>query len=270
MKQRYARISLVVVVTLLLAACGPAAADATATSTPFSPEMIQTAAAQTVVAQLTQQAALVTPTIPPTATFTSTPGGTATLFPTLANPGGGVVIPANTCNNSLYISDVTIPDGTLLAPNQEFTKTWKVKNTGTCTWSTSFKIVYSNGEKMGGTSTAMPNSVKPNEQVDISVKLKAPATSGSFTGVWVLADDKDKNFGTALTVVIKTGTVTPTKTFTPSKTATAGTPASPTSTFTITNTIPPTNTFTVGPTNTHTPTLTPTIPPTETFTPSGT
>jgi hypothetical protein len=262
MKQRFAGIGLVVIVALLLAACGPAAADATSTSTPFSPEMIQTAAAQTVIAQLTQQAALNTPTSLPTATFTSTPAGTITPLATLPNVGGISTPARSTCNSSTYISDVTITDGTLVAPNQEFIKTWRVSNTGTCAWTTSFNIVFSSGEKMGGGSTSLTKAVAPGEQIDVSVKLKAPSTTGSFTGVWILADGSGQTFPTVLTVVIKTGSVTasPTKSITvsPSKTSTSG--VVPTSTWT------PTNTIAVAPTETPTST----VAPTETVAPTST
>ena len=181
------------------------------------------------------------PTLPPLATSTLAVGG------------------ASGCDNSVYISDVTIPDGTTVAPGQAFTKTWKVSNTGTCTWTTAYQIIFLYGEMMGGKATAIGKVVNTGQSADISVALTAPSTAGNSTGTWRLSNTNSQPFGTFLTVVIKTGAVTGTATTTPTPTSTGAVTAA-TSTYTLTPTIAPAAT-TVVPTNTNTPTPTNTTAP---------
>ncbi len=116
------------------------------------------------------------------------------------------------CNNSLWISDITVPDGTPMAPGQAFTKTWKVQNVGTCTWTPTFKLAFGGiGVPMSGQTTPIGKTVKPGEQVEISVNLVAPNTSGDVQSYWKLQDDTGVFFGTYLTVVIKVAGPTATK-----------------------------------------------------------
>src|SRR3972149_916600 len=91
---------------------------------PSPQELAATAAAQTVSAQLTQISAA-----PPPPPPTATPGCT---------------------DLSQYVSDVTIPDNTQMTPGQNFTKTWRLRNSGTCTWTTAYDAVFVDGNAMGG------------------------------------------------------------------------------------------------------------------------
>ena len=76
--------------------------------------------------------------------------------------------------NAAYVSDVTIPDGTEVAPGQTFTKSWELLNTGTCTWSEKHAIFFAGGDNMEGPATTIHHSVAPGESVDVSVELTAP------------------------------------------------------------------------------------------------
>lgn len=106
------------------------------------------------------------------------------------------------CNNLAFLTDVTIFDGTAMTPGQEFVKTWKVKNIGSCTWTTGYSLNYAYGEKMGGQTTALTAEVLPNTEVDISVTLTAPTKAGTYSGYWRLNSNNGYPFGTFLTVVI--------------------------------------------------------------------
>jgi hypothetical protein len=48
---------------------------------------------------------------------------------------------------------------------------------------------------MGATSVALGRSVAPNQTIDISVALVAPATDGSYTGNFMLQTNKGNSFG---------------------------------------------------------------------------
>ncbi|MFZ5857772.1 MAG: NBR1-Ig-like domain-containing protein [Chloroflexota bacterium] len=153
--------------------------------------------------------------------------GGVTPVPTTPVPGTG-------CDKAQFVADVTVPDGTVFAPGATFKKTWRLKNIGTCTWTTGYSLVFSNGEKMGGpTSAPFPTAVAPGQTVDLTVNLTAPTASGTFRGNWMLTNATSQVFGIGtgankpFWVEIKvTGgpTVTP---GTPSPTPTGPTPTQP-------------------------------------------
>lgn len=197
---------------LLLGACSfPGGNSANAAS------QVQTAAASTVSAQLTESALLVpsaTFTPLPTATLaaTETPSVTNTPMPTIASGGGGTggtggggVNPA--CDAMAFVTDVTVPDGTNYAPGATFTKTWRIRNSGTCTWSTSYAVVFSSGAAMNGpASQPLTANIAPNSTLDISVNLTAPSTPGSHTGYWMLRNASGQTFGSFYVVINVGGT----------------------------------------------------------------
>ena len=147
---------------------------------PKNADTVLTAAAQTVEANLTQSALLNPPTVPVIPTST------------IAIPSATVVVPTSTvpaatdtpiCDLAQFIKDVNIPDGTEFKPNDTFTKTWRLKNIGVCTWS-GYSLVFDSGDAMGGSATTPIGSVATNQEIEVSVNLKAPATDGSYRGYW--------------------------------------------------------------------------------------
>ncbi len=159
-------------ILILLSACNLPADDQP------PPVTANTAAAMTVEAVLTQ-AALAAPTQTPIIV------STATLTP----------LP---CENVItFVDDVTIPDEYDLAPGAAFTKTWRVKNVGTCTWTTSYTLAFYQENSMGGpASVPLALNVAPGQTVDLSVNLVAPATAGRYTGKWTLKDQNGNFFFT--------------------------------------------------------------------------
>lgn len=215
MKKQRLPIAMVMTFALLvLSACGAAATPVAPTATPVDIGAIQTAAVQTAFAQLTEQA----PTITATPLATNTP----TLAPATAVPPTATVVK---CEDSSFVSDVTIPDGTQMAVNQHFTKTWRVLNSGTCTWITSFYLGFSFGEGMSGqTRIPLTAAVAPGQTADLSVNLIVPNKTGKLTGVWSLYDNKGVNFGKLLTVVVTVGVPSATPTGNVTATATLAAP----------------------------------------------
>jgi len=158
----------------LLAGCNlPSRLEATAAA--------QTAAALTVEAALTAAAPLKTPTST-TAPFPTLPSVTATVA--TASPG---ITSTSNCDAAEFVTDVTYPDGTEVDAGESFTKTWRLKNTGTCSWTPTYAIVFRTGESMGGPAVqSLAGNVNPGQTVDLSVALTAPATNGTHTGGWSL------------------------------------------------------------------------------------
>lgn len=102
----------------------------------------------------------------------------------------------STCDQAEFIADVTIPDGTQLSPNQAFTKTWRLKNIGTCLWTSNYAMVFSGGETMNSpTSQFFPGNVMPGETMDISVNLQAPTVPDHYRANWKLKNAAGVLFG---------------------------------------------------------------------------
>jgi len=224
-----------ILVAMILAACK--ANQATPTPT-LSVESIQTQVVGTFAAGLTQTAVAL-----PTSTPTLTPTETPTVTPTRATPltpgNGGA--PTASCYGLTGIKEVTIPDNTPMVPGQTFTKTWLVKNTGTCTWEAGFKFAFIGGDAMGGSTLALSTAVSPGAEVELSVDMVAPNKTGAVRGNWRMSTASGQFFGEEQFVIIVLGNATSTATGTPTATATptvTSEPPTPTETLTPTETVP--------------------------------
>lgn len=214
--------------SLLLAACG-----ANSTDTPLSVDPMNAAYTAAALTLTSVSPASATPafqaaaTVTPWPTISTTTNITLALAtPTLHAANGA---PISTCDNSAYVSDVTIPDGTEIAAGETFTKTWAIANTGTCTWTNGYTLAFYSGEDMDGSAAAITTSVAPNETVYISVDMVAPATTGSYVGYWRLSNAGGASFGATVYVMI---TVTGAYTATPTPSPTTETEATSTPTET--------------------------------------
>jgi hypothetical protein len=203
---------------VLLASCRQAPTESSPTT---QPQAVLTAAAQTAEAQLTE---LAEPTV--TATLTSTPAVTLvplTPSPTLGDtlPAATETIPAGTVPAATsgdlaeYWADVTVPDGTNFGPGESFTKTWRILNSGTTTWTTDYSLAFLGGDQMSAAaSTALTTGVAPGDTVDISVSMVAPDASGNYQGFWKMQNATGAFFEFAVFVEINVvgGAAAPTAT----------------------------------------------------------
>lgn len=175
--------------------------------------------------------ALVPPTaVPPTDTPTALPTNSPTpVLPTVTSSATPTTLPPTvfTCVlNAQFVADLTIPDGTQLNPGTSFTKMWRVRNNGTCTWDAGFTIALVSGSNLASFTQNVISPTAPGATLDIAIPMTAPGNNGAYKSTWRLRDGNGQFFGTNLTVLINVGS-----------------PASPT------------------PTNPPGPTITPTLPP---------
>ena len=198
---------------LFLTACGGNDLEATPT---LGPEQVQTQAIETFSAALTQTALAAptqTPASTPTALPTFAPVTTSAVITLPAITQVAAITPTASCYQLRYVSDVSIPDNTQMAPGQTFTKTWKVKNTGSCAWDAGFKFAFVGGEAMNGATYTLPSSVAAGAELDISIAMTAPTKAGTLRGNWRMSTAGGQFFGDEVYVVIVVGgaTLTPTK-----------------------------------------------------------
>jgi arginine/lysine/histidine transporter system substrate-binding protein len=115
----------------------------------------------------------------------------------------------------LSYDDQNMTNPPIMQPGQPFTKGWRMLNTGTCSWTTSYKLVYSHGNtpaaQMGGQPIYVTREVKPGETFDFYVNLIAPTTPGTYQGFWTMRNDRNVPFGETVWVGITVpGSPTPT------------------------------------------------------------
>jgi hypothetical protein len=168
------------------------------------PPDVQTSVAQTVAAA--DGAEDQDPDGGPTATSgdpaegTQTPEPTGTTPPTETDAPTATQEPSETplpCNAAEFDKDVTVPDGKTFDPGAAFTKTWRLKNVGTCAWTSGYDLVFAGGDAMGGPSAKQltTDPVEPGETLDVSVDLTAPASAGTYRGNWELRGPEGDTFG---------------------------------------------------------------------------
>ena len=226
MKKYLNRIMISTLIAFILAACGE-------TAPPQDVNAIMTSAVSSMVASFfetqTAMVPLSTPTpepsmtplpsptiIYPTSTFAPLPTatfisytptlGTAAPTVTLGTPGTVVTATTNPallgsgCNNMAFIRDVTVPAGTVVKPKEDFVKTWKVQNTGTCPWLYQYHLVSISENDFGAGEIKIQKLVEVNDWSELSAPLTAPNTPGTYTSYWRLVDADGKFFGATLVV----------------------------------------------------------------------
>lgn len=193
MDKRLVSISVLMIFAILLTSCGFSIQGNTP---PLDENAINTAVAQTlaanggIAATITPQAGV------PTNTVQALPSITPQPLATVA-PQPSPTPTTDNCNRAKYETDVTYPDGSVLAPDTAFIKTWRLTNTGTCTWTTNYAIVFSGGDQMGAlAATNLPGNVAPGTTVDVSVQMKSPSADGKYAGNFMLRSDSGLIFGT--------------------------------------------------------------------------
>lgn len=236
-------ISIVLVMVLIMTACNVSMSSteepkpgqvATVMWATVSTRLTQIAVG-TLIAEATQVAMYTatptvteTPTITVTPTDTSTPTSTFTYTPTAtftsiytATPVTPTPTKTNTpnptpCNQATFVTDVTIPENASLYAGQSFIKTWRIKNTGSCNWNSSYSLNFVSGNSFSAPSSVpFTQTTKPGETVDISVNMISPSTTGDFTSSWMINGPNSSTFGvgnapgTALVVKIKVNSLPP-------------------------------------------------------------
>lgn len=120
--------------------------------------------------------------VTPTPTSTDVPTATATEIP---------------CDRASFVTDVTVPDGSDYSAGEDFVKTWRLRNEGSCTWTSSYDLVFYSGDQMGAASAIQltNGNVAPGSTVDVSAQLTAPDSEGTYKGFFRLRNGSGVVFG---------------------------------------------------------------------------
>jgi hypothetical protein len=205
------RLRLVLCGVLALVALSACNMPGRRTPAPSGFEMINTAAAKTVAAQLTEISRPPVATAAPTkiasqSTLAMTPTlpGVVQPSPLPSQPPAITVVPqptqapqASACDRAKFVKDVTVPDNTIVEPGASFIKTWRLKNVGECTWDRHYALAFVGGELLGAAGeAALQETIDPGGSVDISVNMVAPQSGGTYRSEWKLSNAAGEVFGT--------------------------------------------------------------------------
>ncbi len=180
-----------ILILATILACGPFSAGSPQPAETLN--ALYTSAAETLGAMSTQVAGTSTQG-PPVTTTLSFPTASVTPFSTFTSVPP--IQPITKCDAAAFVTDVTFPDGAVVGRGSNFTKIWRFKNVGTCTWNTSYAIVYVSGEKFGAAnSVSLPVQVAPGQTVDLAINLTAPGVDGRYRGNWKLRNASGILFG---------------------------------------------------------------------------
>ncbi len=131
-------------------------------------------------------------------------------------------------DGAAWVADLSFDDNNMtnppvMQPGQPFTKGWRMKNSGTCTWTTSYKLAFSYGNtpaaQMGGQPIPVTQNVAPGGTFDFYANLIAPIAPGTYQGFWNMRNAANQKFGETVWVGITVPgapTPTPAPTQTPS------------------------------------------------------
>lgn len=125
----------------------------------------------------------------------------------------------------LNLDDQNMSAPPQLQPGQPFSKGWRVRNTGTCTWELNYRLIFAYGNnpaaRMGGESVALTQQVAPGGTADLQINLVAPLQPGTYQGFWQMVNGLNVAFGERLSVGI-TVPALPTPTPAPTQTPAPG------------------------------------------------
>ena len=134
------------------------------------------------------------PVIPTDTSIPVLPTSTLATLPTVALP---TAAPVKACTFSFSAIDVNYDDGSLVVIATPFTKTWRLTNNGTCTWSTDYALFFDSGVQMGGPNSKLLNAtVSPGQKIDVSLDLVLSDPIGTQIGYWVLKNPEGVAGGT--------------------------------------------------------------------------
>lgn len=162
---------LILFICVFLWSCSPAS-----TPTPFTPPTAQ--------APLIEPAFIITPTQPSSQVQVFT---LPTIVPT--------VNPATCVNNLTFVEDITIPDNSFAAFGAVIDKQWRVENSGTCNWTSEYRLRHTGGASLGAPEEIALYPARSGTQPILQINFTAPFEDGVYESAWQAFDPNGLAFG---------------------------------------------------------------------------
>ena len=144
---------------------------------------------------------------PPPDVFVPPPAGGVTPLPmdgtaTPARPD--LLTPTPPCENGLtFLEDITIPDGTVVAPGERLDKQWRVRNSGTCNWDGRYRLRLVDGVPMGAEEEVPLYPARAGAEAVIRIVFTAPEEPGTYISTWQAVDPQGNFFGDPVFIQIR-------------------------------------------------------------------
>lgn len=127
--------------------------------------------------------------LPPTQSAPILPTSAATVLP----PQPTATLP---CSDLLtYISDLTIPDGSIIQPGASIDKRWEVENSGSCNWEAGYTLRLIAGEELGAGSQQALVPARSGTRAVIRILFQSPQEEGNYRSAWQAFNPQDQPFG---------------------------------------------------------------------------
>lgn len=111
--------------------------------------------------------------------------------------------PTAPCDNDMvFLQDLTVPDGSVFKPGVGISKSWSIRNEGSCTWTEGYTLVLEDGPALGAFDKQPLPAAEPGEAVEMHVDFFAPPQPGNYRSAWRAHDLGGEPFGVLIYIEI--------------------------------------------------------------------
>jgi hypothetical protein len=100
------------------------------------------------------------------------------------------------------VNDLTIPDGTTVAPGGSLDKRWLVRNNGTCNWYQDYRLELVSGPDMGAPAVRALYPARSESEAPIRILFTAPEEPGTYQSAWQAYNPQGDAFGDLIYIEI--------------------------------------------------------------------
>ena len=147
---------------------------------------------------------------PPTISWTPLPESVGPSSPTAVDPESKPPTPSICINNAQFLEDLTIPDGSVVAPGTMLDKRWSVQNSGSCDWGPGYNLVRLGADPLSGMDELALYPARAGTAAVWQVVLKAPMEPGDYFSRWQARTPTGSLFGDEVFLLISVELPTPT------------------------------------------------------------
>lgn len=125
---------------------------------------------------------------------------------------------ASCVNDAVFLSDLTVPDGTVVQPGQVLDKRWSVRNAGTCDWGPDYRLIAVPPNPFAGEAPLALYPARAGADAVWQVMVRVPGQKGEIVGRWQAQAPDGTTFGQQVFIKIEVAntTATPGSASTPS------------------------------------------------------